>query len=103
MRVNREELYGQQFIKAEDIKDGQKLTIEKVEFVSSDLKKGGKTLCLFFKGFDHPLSLNATNFDYMCEKYGDDTDKWVSKTLTARKPKVENFKTGKEVDAIRFA
>ena len=102
MRFNREDFYSHKFLKAEDLKDGQQLTIEKVEILPSDLKKSGKTIAVFFKGNDVPLSLNATNFDALSAKFGDDSDKWIGKKVTVSKSKVTNFKTGGDVDGVRL-
>lgn len=103
MQVNRENLYGTQYLKTSDVKNGQKLTIEKVEYVASKFEKSGKKLGVFFKGFDLPLGLNATNFDYLVDKFGTDTDKWIGKTIAISIEPVKDFTSGKEVDGIRFA
>jgi hypothetical protein len=70
--------------------------------VASKFEKSGEKVGVYFKGFDVPFGLNATNFDFLTGKYGDDTDKWLDKTVTISIEPVEDFSTGKKVDGIRL-
>jgi hypothetical protein len=88
-----------EFLKAEDIKNGQIVTIEKFEEIKTRL---GIRPILRLKGFEVPFGLNATNLQHLIDKIGDDTDKWPGKKLTMQKVKANNPQTGKLVDSIRI-
>lgn len=100
-KVSRESFFDSaKFLKAADIKDGQQFTVEKFETAKTRL---GNRPLLRLKNVEVPLGLNATNFDKMVEKYGDDADKWSGKRITLRKVKTNNPQQGgKEVDGIRI-
>jgi hypothetical protein len=59
---------------------------------------------LRLKESDKPLGLNATNFDRMLSKFGDDADKWAGKKITLiHEAGVNNPSTGKTGPALRIA
>ena len=92
---------GAKFLKAGDVKNGTRLTIEKAEEIKTQI---GARVILRFKGIEIPLSLNKTNMDWMIKKYGNNTDKWIGKILKIRLEETTNPKAGGKVcDGIRFA
>ena len=46
------------------------------------------------------LALNKTNYNSLFKAFGDDSDKWIGKTITLVKHKVNNPQTGSQVDGI---
>ena len=66
------------FLKAKDIKDGQTVTVE--EFSEAKTRLGTRPL-LRLKGIEQPFGLNATNFDRMVEKFGDNEKNWINKKI----------------------
>jgi hypothetical protein len=102
MKINRDEFFeGGQFLKAPDVKNGQQFTIEKAEVLKTRI---GDSLVLRFKGQEKPFGLNATNFDMMVEKFGDETDDWVDKRIKLNITTAPNpSKGGKEGPALRIA
>jgi hypothetical protein len=95
------EIYGGNYMKAEDIKDRGDLnaTIEKVSIVAMD--DGKKKAVLHFKGSDKTLPLNVTNANMVEELLGsNDTDDWEGQRVCLYTCKVD-FQ-GKRVLAIRI-
>jgi hypothetical protein len=91
---------GGEFLKADDIKDGQFVIVEKFEEANTKL---GTRPVLRLKGMEKPLGLNATNFDKMIEKFGEKESTWTGKKIKLSLVKANNPQTGKEQDAIRIA
>lgn len=92
---------GAQFLKAADVRPGTKYTVVKFDAIKTRI---GTRPILRFKETELPFGLNATNFDKMVEKYGDETDDWEGKKITFTKVKASNPQMGgKEVDALRIA
>ena len=91
---------GGNFLKVEDVRPGEKYTV--VEFQEAKTRIGIRPI-LRFKEVDKPFGLNATNFDKMIEKYGDNSDNWKGKKITFSKVRATNPQLGgKEVDALRI-
>lgn len=91
-----------QFLKADDVKDGQFVFIEAFEEVKTKLDKDPRPI-IRFKGIEKPLGLNATNFDKLIEKFGEKEKDWMGKKVKLTLVKANNPQTGKEQDAIRIA
>jgi hypothetical protein len=91
---------GGNFLKADDVKDGQIVVVEKFEEATTRL---GVRPILRLKGIESPLGLNATNFDKMVEKYGDKESAWAGKKIKLVLVRANNPQTNKEQDAIRIA
>jgi len=54
-----------------------------------------------FGGEDkNQLALNKTNYNTLYKAFGNDSDKWIGKTITLVKHKVNNPQTGSQVDGI---
>src|SRR6266478_4337524 len=66
------------WLKAKDVKSGQLLLIE--EFGEAKTKIGLRPY-VKFKGFDNPFGLNATNFDQLVGKFGDNEKNWSGKKV----------------------
>jgi hypothetical protein len=99
-KIDRSKYFeGGNFLKAEDVKNGQSFTIEKFEEASTQL---GIRPILRLKGQDKPFGLNATNLDKLVEKFGDEADKWAGKRIQFTKTRANNPQTHKEVDALRI-
>jgi len=93
---------GGNFLKADDVRPATKYTITGFEAIKTRISELPRPI-LRFKETDKPFGLNATNFDKMVEKYGDDTDDWEGKKITFTKVKAPNPQLGgKEVDALRI-
>jgi hypothetical protein len=78
--------------------------IERVE--AGTLVSGGgrktKKPCVYFKGVDKPLALNATNAKTIASLVGSpDTDKWIGQWVTLYATQVQ-APTGETVEAIRI-
>jgi hypothetical protein len=101
-KVKRSDYFeGGSFLRADDVRPGSKYTI--VSFESIKTRIGSRPI-LRLKETDKPFGLNATNFDTLIERYGDDTDNWKGKKITFNKVKAPNPQLGgKEVDALRIA
>lgn len=96
--IDRGEFF-QGFIRADDLKAGQLLKIISFERTKT---RNGVQPSLRVEGQDKPLSLNATNLDFLIESFGNDEGKWPGKTIKVKLEPVENFKTGKFVTGIRL-
>jgi hypothetical protein len=89
------------FLKAEDIKNGQHFVVESFEAAKTRI---GTRPILRLKGQDKPFGLNATNWDKMVEKFGDDQDNWPGKKISLIKVQAPNpSKGGKLGPALRVA
>lgn len=101
MKVNRDkyDMGGGKFLKANMVKDHAIFTIDKFEELQTRL---GVRPVLRLKGVDEPFGLNATNLDWMIDKYGDDSDKWINKKIRIGKVRVNNPQTGKMQDGLRI-
>ena len=101
-KLDRSEYFqGGAFLKAADVRPGTKYTILKFEAIKTRI---GTRPVLRLKETELPFGLNATNFDKMVEKFGDDSDDWANKKITFSKVKAPNPQLGgKEVDALRIA
>lgn len=101
-KFNRSDYFDKaEFLHAEDIKNGQRVTIDCFETAKTSLSEKARPI-LRLKGFEAPLGLNATNADAMVDLFGDDTDDWSGKKITLIKVKVTNPQTKKIVDGIRI-
>src|SRR5882672_10468145 len=88
------------WLKAKDVKNGQLLLIE--EFGEAKTKIGLRPY-VKFKGFESPFGLNATNFDQLVAKFGDNEKNWEGKKVKVSIVKVQNPSAGGKVqDSIRF-
>ena len=91
---------GGNFLKAADVKDGQLVTIEKFDEAKTRL---GVRPVLRLKGIEKPFGLNATNFDKMVDKYGENEKNWTDKKIRLVIVKAPNpSNAGKMQDAIRI-
>lgn len=103
MKAKREKYFpGANFLKASDIEDESVYTVLGFEEIKTRISDEPRPV-LRLKGEEKPLGLNATNFDKMIEKFGDETEKWKSKRITLMLVRARNPQTGKEQDAIRIA
>lgn len=101
-KVKREKYFdAAKFLKAEDFPKGEtQVTIEKFEEITTRL---GLRPLLRLKGYDSPLGLNSTNLDALCDKFGEESDKWSNKKIIVYKVKTTNPSAGgKEVDGLRI-
>jgi hypothetical protein len=95
------ELYGGNYLKAEDIKDRGDVTVQIDNVTIAELDEGKRKAVLHFKGKDKTLALNVTNANMLEEISGsDETDDWIGKRITLFTTKVD-FQ-GKRVLAIRI-
>lgn len=71
------------FLKADDVKNGGKFTIESFEEIEFT-QDGEKQLrpCLRLVGVEPPFALNMGNLDFMIDKYGENEQKWIGKKIT---------------------
>ena len=101
-KLDRGEYFqGAAFLKAADVRPGTKYTVLKFEAIKTRI---GLRPILRLKETELPFGLNATNFDKMVDKFGDDSDDWISKKITFNKVKVANPQLGgREVDGLRIA
>lgn len=90
---------GAKFLKAADIKDGQRFTIEKFDEIKTRI---GLRACLRLVGTDQPLGLNNTNLDVLTDKFGDETNAWKGKKITLSKVRVNNPQTNQMQDGLRI-
>lgn len=87
-------------LKAKDIKNGQLFTIE--EFDEAKTKLGTRPI-LRLKGVEEAFFLNATNFDRMVEKFGENESNWKNKKIRLVITSAPNpSQGGKEGPAIRI-
>jgi hypothetical protein len=99
MGERKDYAYGGDYLKADDIAGkSARVLISKAEDV--EFEKGLKPV-LSFEGKRKRLVVNATNFDILCEAFGNNTAKWVGHTIVLEGVKVP-FK-GKVVDSIRVS
>jgi hypothetical protein len=98
--INRDKYFdGAKFLAAKDVKDGQKVTIEKFEEIKTRI---GLRPIVRLEGFEMPLGLNATNLDRLVELLGENEVKWAGKQVTLIIVQAPNPKKGgKEGPAIR--
>jgi hypothetical protein len=98
--VKLNEVYGGNYLKAEDLKDRGEVrcVIESVSVMEGD--DGKKKAVLHFRGKEKTLPLNITNANMVSELYGDETDDWEGQAITLYTCKVD-FQ-GKRVLAIRI-
>ena len=88
------------WLKAKDVKNGQLLILE--EFGEAKTKIGLRPY-VKFKGFENPFGLNATNFDQLVQKFGEDESKWAGKKIKVVIVQVANpSQGGKMQPGIRF-
>lgn len=88
------------WMKAKDVKNGQLLIIE--EFGEAKTKIGLRPY-VRFKGFENPFGLNATNFDQLVQKFGEDESKWAGKKVKVQIVQAPNPSAGGKMQpAIRF-
>jgi len=88
------------WLKAKDVKNGQLLILE--EFGEAKTKIGLRPY-VKFKGFENPFGLNATNFDQLVQKFGEDESKWAGKKVKVVIVQVANpSQGGKMQPGIRF-
>jgi len=101
-KLDRSQFFqGGAFLKASDVRPGTKYTIVKFDAIKTRI---GLRPILRLKETELPFGLNATNFDKMVEKYGDDADNWEGKKIAFNKVKATKPQLGgKEVDALRIA
>lgn len=69
---------GGNFLKAAAIKNGQLAIVEGFEEAKTRL---GTRPILRLRGFEEPFGLNATNYDKMVERFGEDEKKWAGKKI----------------------
>lgn len=102
-KLDRNEYFvGGNFLKAADVRPGEKYTILKFDAIKTRISEQLRPI-LRFKEVDKPFGLNATNYDKMVEKYGDEAKDWEGKKITFTKVKAPNPQLGgKEVDALRI-
>ena len=82
------------------IKDGMLATVE--EFSEAKTRIGTRPI-IRLKGIEQPFGLNATNFDKMIEKFGENEKNWAGKKIRLRIIMAPNpQKGGKEQPAIRI-
>jgi hypothetical protein len=91
---------GASFLKADDVKEGQKFVIEKFDEAVTDI---GLRPLLRLKGNSKPLGLNKTNYKKLREKFGKDETKWAGKQITLKIVIANNPTTRQEGPAIRIA
>jgi hypothetical protein len=96
MNVNK--LFPSKYLKAGDIDDDRKVTIERlrVEKMEND---GTEKPVLYFAGSDKGLVMNKTNALVLASAFGDDIDGWAGKKCVLYTVQVD-FQ-GKLVDGIR--
>jgi hypothetical protein len=88
------------WLKAKDVKNGQLLQID--EFGEAKTKIGLRPY-VKFKGFENPFGLNATNFDQLVQKFGEDESKWSGKKVKVVIVQVANPSAGGKMQpGIRF-
>jgi len=69
---------GGNFLKAGDFKNGQIVIIE--EFSEAKTRLGTRPI-LRLKGFEQPFGLNATNYDFLADKFGEVEKNWAGKRV----------------------
>lgn len=95
------EVYGGNYLKAEDIKDRGDVNVVIDNVTIADLGDGKKKAVLHFKGKDKVLALNVTNANMLEELFGtDEMDDWIGNKICLYTCKVD-FQ-GKRVLAIRL-
>jgi hypothetical protein len=88
------------WLKAKDVKNGQLLLIE--EFGEAKTKIGLRPY-VKFKGYENPFGLNATNFDQLTSKFGDNEKNWIGKKVKVVLVQAANpSQGGKMQPSIRF-
>ena len=97
--IDRNEFF-QGFIKVGEVKKGQLLKI--IAFARTKTRSKIQP-ALEVEGYDKPLSLNATNLDFLIEAFGADESKWYGKVVKVNIEPVKNFDTGQYVDGIKLS
>jgi hypothetical protein len=91
---------GSAWLSPKDVKNGQLLAIE--EFGEAKTQIGLRPY-IKFKGFDAPFGLNATNFDYLVTKFGDNEKTWSGKKVKVVIVQAPNPSNANKLQpAIRF-
>lgn len=102
-KLDTSRYYGDSFLKAEDVKDKTKVTILGTKENRKPNGDERKQLCLILDGYEPVFGLNVTNLNAMIEKMGDDTDKWIGKTIVLRHAMAPNpQKGGHETKTLRI-
>ena len=89
------------WMKPKHVKSGQILTVDMFEEISSSL---GRRPCIRFKELPRiALTLNATNYDFFAEQFGDDEFQWGGEKVVVKIEQVENPRKGQQLQpGIRF-
>jgi hypothetical protein len=87
------------FLGPDDVKNGQFLQIDSFDEINTRV---GLRAVLRLKGFEQPFTLNATNYDFLTDKFGEDEKKWAGKRIKVAIIKVNNPQTGKMQNGIRL-
>jgi hypothetical protein len=91
---------GGNFLKAAAIKHGQFAIVEGFEEAKTRL---GTRPILRLRGFEEPFGLNATNYDKMVERFGEEEKKWAGKKIKLLITQAPNpSQGGKMQPAIRI-
>jgi len=91
---------GGNFLKAAAIKNGQFAIVEAFEEAKTRL---GTRPILRLRGFEEPFGLNATNYDKMVERFGEEEKKWAGKKIKLLITQAPNpSQGGKMQPAIRI-
>lgn len=88
---------GGNFLKPKDVKDGQLVTIE--EFSDAKTRIGTRPI-LRLVGIEMPFGLNATNFDTMVEKFGENEKNWKGKKIRLRFVQAPNPSNGGKMQTV---
>lgn len=79
-------------------------TVEKVEEVEVEDNRTGeprKALAITFAEFrDNPYWPNGTSIGILCDKYGNDEEKWIGKKIPLEKVRTNNPSTGQKMDGL---
>ena len=88
------------FLKPKDVKNGQVVMVDKFEEAKTRI---GLRPLLRLDGIEAPLGLNATNYDAMCEAFGEDETRWHGKAIRLHITTAPNpSQGGKEGPALRI-
>ena len=95
--MKRDDIFPSRFLKAADL-DGKAVVVTIERVVQEELDEQVKAV-VYFHGTTKALVLNATNYDSIAERYGEDTDGWPNAELELY-PTTVSFK-GKVVPCVR--